>query len=668
MIVNCCVKDIVDFYNEYPEYIGKINVSTRSGWKTIQYADKTLEDAQILSIELENKKIEGSLEHQVVSNGEWIHLNKLNISDKILTKDGYENIKSIKLLPFREDLYDLQVEDIHEFYADGIVSHNSTFLDALSFCLYGKPYRKVRIEELINRKNKRKMWTCVSFKADNNEYEIERGRSPNILKIRKNGEEIDELSTKALTQEELDSIIGVDYTMFKQIISLAVNYNKPFLTLNIGEKRSIIESIFNIKVFSDMLKLSKGKIAGLRTQCDIDRKSLSVMEQSLRHLRKQIRELQIAIRDFQKNRDTDLRHLNSNRRKYEQEIEQIDKQIVRLRVKVDKVEVDDTTIYYKELDKINNELGGMTYKLERLSKEKDLIDKNPVCPVCHCDITPTHKAKEDERIKHEQKSVVIKQEKFNRKKQRLLDHIMKIKETNTKVAEMKHDIEKNMQKVDWISNNIVQIDEQIAAVNERNIDFNIERAIEDLNNKSNMYSSLYEQHLEKKHKLHTFETVSTILSDNGIKAFFFRKYLPILNKKINEYLRRFELSIHIEFDTVMNEKIWSRDSLQKEVSYHTFSEGEKKRIDMSMLLAFIDIAKTICNWNTNLLMFDELLDSAVDDDGLEQIIDCLRNIVKGKQHKTVYVVSHRMRESDQFDHTLLLTKKQGFSTIVKETG
>jgi len=546
-------------------------------------------------------------------------------------------------------------------------SGKSTFLDALSFCLYGKPYRRVRIEELINRKNKKNLWAKVSFKVNENRYEIERGRSPNILKILKNGEEMDELSTKALTQEELDRIIGIDYTMFKQIISLAVNYNKPFLSLNTGEKRSIVESIFSIKVFSEMMKIAKGKITGIRIQCDIDKKSLAVMEQNIRHLRKQIRELQIAIKDFQKNCDDDFYRLDSQHKIHEREIMLINKRINRFEIKLKKIVIDDVNIFREELEKLDNEIGVVNYKFEQLKKEKDLIDKNSICPFCHQEINSEHKILEEERIASEQKNIIEKQEVLNNNKTKILKHISKIEENKLSVTKIQQEIKTNKQKFDWLNKNIVNIDEQIKAVKERKIDFNIEQAKSDLEDKANTYTLLYDQYIEKNHELLVLENITTILSDNGIKSFFFRKYLPLLNKKINEYLRRFELSIHVEFNTVMDEKIWNQESIRKEVSYHTFSEGEKKRIDMSILLAFIDIAKTICNWNTNLLMFDELLDSAVDDDGLEQIISCLQNIIKSKQDKTIYVVSHRMRESDHFDHILMITKKQGFSTITNDS-
>jgi len=660
---SCCVKDIVDFYSEHPEYIGKINVSTRSGWKTIQYADKTLDDAQILSVELENKKIEGSLHHQVVCNGEWIYLSKLNISDKILTKDGYEDIKSIKLLPFREDLYDLQVEDVHEFYADGIVSHNSTFLDSLSFCLYGKPYRKIKIQELVNRKNKRNLWTRVTFEIDGNNYELTRGRQPNILTVKKNDQELEELSTSALNQEEIDKIIGVDYNMFKQIISLAVNYNKPFLTLNSIEKRSIIESIFNIKIFSDMMKLAKIKSTMLKTQCDIDTKSLKVMEQNIIHLRKQIRELQTAIKDFEKNLQKDLLHNESQINQYEQEINELNENKNKVEERINENIIEDVTLYRKELEQINNNIGVIIYKLEQLKKQYEFLKDKTSCPYCSNEITSEHREAEQTRIIQEKKNEETTLDKLNKQKHTIDKHIEKVEDKKASVQKQHQNISLINQKIIWLTENIEQLKVQKTSIENRKIDFNIQKAQEDLEEKAENYSSLYDQHKHSKHQLHNYECINVILSDNGIKAFFFQKFLPLLNKKINEYLHRFELPIHMEFDNVMDEQIWNRESLQTQVSYYTFSEGEKKRIDMSILLAFIDIAKTICNWNTNLLIFDELLDSAVDDDGLEQIIDCLRNIVKGKRNKSVYVISHRMRDSDQFDNTTILQKIQGFSSL-----
>lgn len=159
--------------------------------------------------------------------------------------------------------------------------------------------------------------------------------------------------------------------------------------------------------------------------------------------------------------------------------------------------------------------------------------------------------------------------------------------------------------------------------------------------------------------------MSEILSDNGIKSFLFKILTPVLNLKVNKYVQFFDLPVRIEFDEYMTEKISNVDNLNKDISYYSYSEGEKKRIDIAILLAFIDITKIICNWRSNIIIFDELLDSAVDYNGLDKMIDCLKQITES-DNLCAYVISHRLQESTGFTARYEIEKNpNGFSNIVK---
>ena len=180
----------------------------------------------------------------------------------------------------------------------------STILDALCYCLYGVPFRKVKIEELINRDNKKQLYTELSFYIEQDLYVIKRGKKPNILTIEQNGSPLDLLSTQKLNQEEIDKLLGLDITLFRQVISLAINYNKPFLSLKVPDKREIMETIFNIKVFGKMLKKVKENNSSIKTEHEINNRTINILKQNLQ-------ETVVQLKNSRK-RKTHLMKINRN--------------------------------------------------------------------------------------------------------------------------------------------------------------------------------------------------------------------------------------------------------------------------------------------------------------------------------------------------------------------
>jgi DNA repair exonuclease SbcCD ATPase subunit len=178
--------------------------------------------------------------------------------------------------------------------------------EALSYVLYGKPYRDIKVSELVNRKNKKGMLTEIDFLIDSDLYKIVRGIGPAKLELYKNGNPVESLSSKALNQEEINKLLGIDYKLFKMIIALSVNYNKPFLSLSIPEKREVLESIFNVKVFSEMLKKLKKETIEIKSNKSFNDTNMKNLEGSIIALKRQIKEVEDSIKNFDTNKQNDL--------------------------------------------------------------------------------------------------------------------------------------------------------------------------------------------------------------------------------------------------------------------------------------------------------------------------------------------------------------------------
>lgn len=526
-------------------------------------------------------------------------------------------------------------------------SGKSAILDALSFCLYGKPYRKIRIEELINRRNKGKLKVSCNFTVDDNkEYTIVRGLKPNIIEIYQNGEELDLLSSKKLNQEEIDNIIGINYQLFKQVISLAINYNKPFLSLASMEKRDIIEQIFNIKIFGLMLRNVKKDNTELRTKHEINRNSLKIMEESIRSNKKRISELNKLSKNFESTKKKDIVSVNKRIASDEKDKVKSEKLILKNKKRVDTLseKFEDINSIRNKREIIISKINEHSYVIKTNKKNIKSLEKNTVCPLCNMEITPEHKEKEIKRINNLiSKSENILEE-LNKEKINIDELIEVVEETNKEIRELNNENNTQENKIKIVEGHLEQLLQDKIEIENRKLDFDLDSMKKEFEEKKEEYKTLFKTNKSLREKIINNDVIISVLSDSGIKAFLFKKLIPILNSKINEYLNLFDLHVRLEFDEYMEEKISNIENMNESNSYYTYSSGEQKRIDISILLAFISMTKIISNWQTNLIIFDELLEGAMDEKGLEKIITSLRAMIEDNDKLCLYVISHRLQE------------------------
>jgi DNA repair exonuclease SbcCD ATPase subunit len=235
---------------------------------------------------------------------------------------------------------------------------------------------------------------------------------------------------------------------------------------------------------------------------------------------------------------------------------------------------------------------------------------------------------------------------------------------SSKIQELKNSMYETIQDAKTENNNIELLNKQIRLISERTLVIDTKSITEEYEKQIEEYKIMAKRLDEVKNTLLVYEYVSKVLSEDGIKSFFFKKLVPILNKKINEYLTSFEIPIIINFNEFMEENIRIPLSNMQNVSYMAFSEGEKKRIDVAILLSFIETTKILSNWNCNVLMFDEVLDNATDSEGLEKLLNSIKLLTRNDTKLCSYIISHRESDSEIYDRKISIKKVAGFSKLV----
>jgi DNA repair exonuclease SbcCD ATPase subunit len=527
----------------------------------------------------------------------------------------------------------------------------STLLDAITFGLYGKPFRKINKGQLMNSINKKELLVEIDFSVGGAEYTVRRGMKPNLFEIIKNGKLVDQDAAVKDYQSYLESsILGINYKSFNQIVVLGSATYVPFMELPASTRRDIIEDLLDIQVFSTMNLLAKDRIVENRTGLTENSYQTELVEQridsakdhneSIRKIRKveveKIREkMQVHIEKIESCKDI---------------IEGIEVQIDELYVQIsDKADVDKKI---KEATDIRRDLG---QNLRNFVKDLNFYHDNDNCPVCKQGIEHDFKEtvvkeKEDKKIKIESGMVEI-DKRIEEYQRRFAD----ITEVESQVQNKNLEIKENRSEIRIAKNALLSYKGDLDKAEQQVEEVDTSK----LKGFQNELNGLVTERTDMLDHQSVLGVLSNILKDGGIKARIIAQYIPVMNKLINKYLGAFDLFVDFRLDENFNEVIKSR--FRDTFSYASFSEGEKLRITLSIMLAWRSVAKLRNSVSTNLLLLDETLDGAMDGAGIDSLIETLHNL---NTDDNIFVISHRGDQfGDKFTSHVKFNKVKNFSEI-----
>lgn len=538
-----------------------------------------------------------------------------------------------------------------------VVGHNgagkSTMLDALSFGLFGKPHRKISKNQLINTINAKGTLVEVEFSIGKQNYKVVRGIKPNKFEIWVNGNMVNQDSHAKEYQSMLEkNILMLSHKSFHQIVVLGSSSFVPFMQLAGGSRREVIEDLLDINMFSKMNGLLKEKMSLLKDQIGSNEHAINLVNTKINSQKKYLRDLS-EITAHQKNEklntikglQNDIRELNEANQK------------VSLDVAESKSVTTDMVSAQKELSSLNEFAAGFKTQQKDVVKQAKFFEENQTCPTCEQEIDDKTKNYHLRKCKTKAGTIA----------NALLLHKTRSAELEVKVEELSKELETvrnwqskvdaNTQEISSINRNIDKLNEELSRIDNETGD--LSEANADLDNlrveKDNLQDTKYK--LAEQHSYN--QVYAELLKDTGIKTKIIKQYLPVINQLTNKYLQILDFFVHFDLDESFVETIRSRH--RDNFSYDSFSEGEKQRIDLSLLFTWRQIAKMKNSVATNLLVLDETFDSSLDEEGIENLMKIISTL---GEDTNVFVISHKSELEDaHFHRKIEFVKEKNFSKI-----
>ena len=532
----------------------------------------------------------------------------------------------------------------------------STFLDAMCYALFNKPFRKITISQLVNAVNEKDLLVELDFTIGSREYMVRRGRKPNVFEIYLNGIKTKEEASSVEQQKYLEqSILGLNYKSFTQVVVLGSSCFVPFMQLTPPNRREVIEDLLDIRIFSTMNGLLKERVKGIKDtireveyQFELAKNKVETQQSLIAHLKEQS---------------------NANTARRKSEIINLETEIKDITILVDK-DLDLSKSYEKSLEDYQNVDASLSQlrlyesrfkdKQKAFKKEYKFFESNEHCPTCQQAITEELRTNKKSGITDQLKEVEEAAEKLRGE---LDDILVKISKKNDIVKELS----RTQQAISEAQRETQYRKRQIKAI-ERKIDeatgssSSLKQEKDKLKELAKDGLKVEESLLDEKKVRDNYNTVTNMLRDTGIKSTIIKKYLPVMNQLINRYLKELDFYVSFNLDENFLETIKSR--FRDEFSYASFSEGEKMRIDLALLFTWRTIAKMKNSANTNLLILDEIFDSSLDTSGTDDFLKILHTV---SDNTNVFVISHKTESlQDKFASTLKVEKKQNFSVITQE--
>ena len=528
----------------------------------------------------------------------------------------------------------------------------STVLDALTFSLFGKPFRKINKGQLINSSNEKDCKVEVDFSIGDIEWKVVRGIKPNTFEIWKDGNCLDQFSNANDQQKWLEqNVLKMNYKSFTQIVILGSTNFVPFMQLTATHRREVIEDLLDIKIFSSMNNLIRDKIKLVRDEIrtlDLKKESLNdKVEMQTNWIKELESQSKGRIEDNQKKITT----LFSESDNYLSVNEQLENDVSDLTKQQEEV-----TGATEKLRELGNLKGKISNKVATITKEHKFFTKNTVCPTC------TQTINEDFRINKINDAQTKAKELQSGYKE--LEQAIKEEEErehhfttlSKEITNLTHGISKNNTRISGCQRQIRDLESEIQTLTDQLANRNTEH--EKLESFQIKLAETYEALASEKETIQYHNFHYGLLKDGGVKSKIIKKYLPLINQQVNRYLQMMDFYINFTLDEEFNETIQS--PIHDNFSYCSFSEGEKMRIDLALLFTWREVARFKNSVNTNLLIMDEVFDSSLDGFGTEEFLKIIRFVIKDAN---VFVISHKTGMDDRFDSVLRFEKVKGFSRL-----
>lgn len=526
----------------------------------------------------------------------------------------------------------------------------STVLDALTFVLFNKAFRKINKNQLINTTNEKDCLVEIEFSVNSREYLVRRGIKPSIFDIGVNGVALHKESDDRLNQKILeDNILKLNYKSFTQIVILGSSTFVPFMQLTTANRREVIEDLLDIRIFSVMNSLIKEI---LRQQKD-EIKSLELRKENLND--------KVTM---QKNFIEELENRgNANIDANREKITKLDSE-VGIYMRNNSVTEEEIFKYIKEqeevtgadhkLIKLNNLKGKISQKVSTITKEHKFFTENSVCPTCTQTIEEDFrlnriadaqtKAKELQKGFQELDDTI----KFEQERERQFTLLSK------EITKLNHEVSQNNTRISLNQRQMRDLESQIQTITEQLKNRNIENCKLD-EFRENLQKTI-EDISEKREKIVHYDFAYSLLKDDGVKTKIIKKYLPFINQQVNRYLQMMDFYINFNLDEEFNESI--KSPIHEDFSYSSFSEGEKAKINLALVFAWREVARLKNSANCNLLIFDEIFDSSLDSFGTEEFLRIIQYVITDAN---IFVISHKEGMQDKFTSVIKFEKKNGFS-------
>ena len=529
----------------------------------------------------------------------------------------------------------------------------STILDALTFVLYGKSFRKINKSQLINTTNEKNCEVDIEFSVNSTDWKILRGIKPNIFKIFKNGEELNQSSHAGDQQKWLEqNVLKMNYKSFTQIVILGSSTFVPFMQLNGSSRREVVEDLLDIKIFSSMNNLIKEKIRFVREEVrtfELKKESLKdkaemqsqFIEEIENRGKENIKDKEGKIKELTIEVDT---HLEHNQLKESNMSDLIKEQ-------------EEVAGSGEKLKKLNNLKGKFTQKVATITKEHKFFTDNTICPTCTQSIEEEFRVNRIDEAQSKAKELQSGYKELEQAIKTEEDRELQFTNLSKEITQLTHGISKNNTRISGCQRQIRDLESEVQKLTTQLANRNTEH--DKLEEFRSSLQNTYENLAEKKEKITYYDFTYGLLKDGGVKSMIIKKYLPLINQQVNKYLQMMDFYINFKLDEEFNETIES--PIHEDFSYASFSEGEKMRIDLALLFTWREVARFKNSVNTNLLIMDEVFDSSLDGFGTEEFLKIIKYVI---QDANIFVISHKTGMDERFENVIKFDKVKGFSSML----